>query len=343
MALEWFDGFEDYNSTFPIYNNPRYAASGTTWDTVVTYQVDGRFSDSKAYSLSGAGSPQLIYYNNPNTEFAAAISRTMSTRNDPTSSSYNLDGFAFSDGTATNDLCVAIKANGSIQVSRGSNPTTNILGTSATGLVAAGVWFHMGVEVVRHATTGSVNVYIDGVQVLALTNVNTGATEVTQTRICKMNSSAVFDDFYFCDEASWFGECRCSPRTVTADTTQKDFAPSTGSDNYACVDEVPAVTTDYVSSTTPGAVDLYETSDLPFNPLSVLGVKVTLVAAKDDITTRTYRGKVKSGGTVANGSTKSASSSYAITSDVFDKDPNTGSAWVKSGLDALQIGVEVVA
>ena len=308
-----------------------------------TYQVDGRFSDSKAFSLTSSASPQLIYYNEPNTEFAAAISRTMSTRNDPTSTSYNLDGFSFSDGTAANDLNVAIKANGSILVWRGSNPASNILGTSATGLISASVWFHLGVEVVRHATAGSVNVYVDGVQVLSLSNVNTGATAVNQTRICKMNSFAVFDDFYFCNEASWLGECRCSPLIVTADTAQKDFTPSTGSDNYACVDEVPAVTTDYVSSTTPGDVDLYETSDLSFNPVSILGIKATLVAAKDDITTRTYRSKIKSGGTTANGSTKSASSSYSITADIYDKDPNTGSAWIKSGIDALQIGVEVVA
>lgn len=344
MALEWFDGFEDYSTTFPIYNNRRYSVSGTSsWDIITTYQADGRFSDSKGISQTASASPQLIYFNEPGTELACGISKNQSARSDPTTG-YSLDGLSFYDGSNTaNNLNVGIKANGSIVVWRGTNAASNILATSAAGLVSANTWYHLGVELVRHASSGSVNVYVDGVQVISVTGVNTGSTSISQINICKFGGSAIIDDFYVCNEAAWLGECRSSPLVPNADTAQVDFTPSTGSDNYACVDESPPNTTDYVSSETPGDIDLYEISNMSFTPVSILGVKATIVAAKDDITTRTFRSKLKSGGTTANGDTHAASNSYGFASDIYDKDPNTGSAWIKSSVDALQIGVEVVA
>jgi hypothetical protein len=42
----------------------------------------------------------------------------------------------------------------------------------------------------------------------------------------------------------------------------KAFTPSTGTDNFACLDEAVPDTTDYVTASAPGATDTYELADL---------------------------------------------------------------------------------
>lgn len=232
---------------------------------------------------------------------------------------------------------------GAIVVSLGANPTSTILYTTSSGLVTAGTWYHLGAEVTRSSSTGTVNVYLNGVQVVALTNVNTGTSAIASVLLCRYNIVVNWDDWYVCNSATWLGECRCSPLVPTADTAQKDFTPSTGSSNYACVDEMPPNTTDWVSSNTVSARDLYDIADLLYTPLAIAGVKTTLVAKKDDITTRTFRSVVKSDTTTAFGATAAAVGTFNFVSDVFANDPNTSAPWTKSGIDALQVGMEIVA
>jgi hypothetical protein len=82
---------------------------------------------------------------------------------------------------------------------------------------------------------------------------------------------------------------------------------------------------------------------MPFSPLTIHAVQVVAAAKKDDATTRTYRTNVKSSSTTANGATKALATSYQIFSDVFETDPATSAAWTESGVNAMQVGPEVVS
>ena len=99
---------------------------------------------------------------------------------------------------------------------------------------------------------------------------------------------------------------------------------------------------DYVASGTVGDLDLYETGDLPFVPDSVHAVQVTTCARKDDAATREVRSKVKSGATTANGASHALTASYIYYRDIVEADPNTSEAWTSGGVNAIQIGPEVV-
>lgn len=346
MALVWFDGFEDHSTDFPT--KLRYSIKSTSFDSVVAYQQDGRFADSKSIYLgsSGASTAFGAFMPTPSMGVAAGCSIKQSSLNAPTASaSYNFDGLSFANDIDSDAVCVAVLVNGSIQAYRGTTPGSNILGTSVAGLISPDTWYHLGVELTRSTTTGTLNVYVDGVQVLALTGLNTYATPVAIVNICKafLTGTKYYDDFYMCDAASWLGECRSTPLVLTGDTAQKDFTPSTGADNYACVDELPPNKTDYVSSATAGAKDRYTVTDMSYTPTAILGLKVSSVVMKDDITTRTVRNTLKSGATNANGATKPLSSSYRFIEDIFAADPNTSAAWTKSGVDAVEVGIEVVS
>lgn len=338
MALIWWDGFENYDDA----NKLGLIYSVQT--SRLTFQQTGRFSDSKSLSSSSTVQRGDFYYPLPTNLTSIAVGISMNTNSlvDASSSIYLCQGFAFIDtsGADTNNIRVFIDGSGRVVVQRGTSTT---LGTSAV-VATAGSWVHMGVELVKHASAGTVTVYIDGVSVLALTGQNTSANAITRVGICiPYNAVCNIDDFYVCDSASWLGEARVTPLVPNADTAQKDFTPSTGSTNYTCVDESPPSTTDYVSSSTVGAKDLYDLTDMSFTPLNILGVKLTTYAAKDDITTRTIRNTLKSGSTSANGVTKALSSTPRFFDDIWTTDPNTSAAWTKSGVDALQAGMEVVA
>lgn len=341
MALIHFDGFEDHSTDFP--SDMRYGIT-SSWTIITTYQATGRFSDSKALSFSGSARAGLTY-NLPTAKNGVAVGASMQigTLANPATSS-NTSGFMFLDDSGNDVVNVGVQANGSVIAWRGTTPGTNVIATSVAGLVSSGAWFHLGVEITRNGSTGTLNVYVDGVQVIAATGVNTYASDISSVVLSKqVSTTGLFDDFYVCDTAAWLGECRSSPLVLTGDTAQKDFTPSTGSDNYACVDELPLNSTDYVSSATVGDKDRYTVTDLGYTPTAIVGVKVSTVANKDDITTRTLRNNLKSGGTNVNGTTRALSSSYRFIEDVFPNDPNTSTNWTKSGVDAIEVGMEVVA
>lgn len=343
MALVHFDGFEDYSTDTPASLRYGGQASTSNWNVTVTYQADGRFSDSKSLQLSASAQVYFDYFMPTGVSGAAAgISMKLSSLSTPTSGTAH-NGISFYNLARSDQVNVTVQANGAIVVWRASTVGSNTIATSSAGLVVPDAWFHLAAEITRSATTGTVNVYVDGVQVISATGANTYASDIAIVGVHKQGVIANFDDFYVCDSAAWLGEARSTPLVVTGDTAQIDFTPSTGVDNYACVDELPPNMSDYVTSDSPGDKDRYTVSDLSFAPVAILGVKVTALASKDDITTRTMRANLKSGSTTANGTTKALSSSYKFLEDIFPTDPDTSAAWIKSGVDAIEVGIEVVA
>jgi hypothetical protein len=91
-----------------------------------------------------------------------------------------------------------------------------------------------------------------------------------------------------------------------------------------------------------GDLDLYEVGDLPFTPESIHAVQVTMCARKDDAATREVRSKVKSGATSADGAVHAMAAIYQYFRDIHETDPDTAAASTSGGVNALQIGPEVV-
>lgn len=65
----------------------------------------------------------------------------------------------------------------------------------------------------------------------------------------------------------FIGDRRWEPITPTADLTYRQWTPSTGTDHYALIDEVPPNTTDYNSTYTVNAKDSFDVSP-PAGPTS---------------------------------------------------------------------------
>jgi hypothetical protein len=79
-----------------------------------------------------------------------------------------------------------------------------------------------------------------------------------------------------------------------------------------------------------------------FTPDTVHAVQVTMVARKDDAEARQVRTRLKSGTTTADGTTQGMATSYLPYGDLYETDPDTAMAWTPGGVNALQVGIEVV-
>lgn len=334
--LIWIDGFDTYGTVTASGNTlaQRYSTSAVTL-------VTGRFgglavNTSNGNSTIGANIPA-------GSTFAMGFAH----RANSLPASGTPAGIVFFQTSATVQACMTVGSDGSLTIGR-QDTTTNALATSAAGVIIVGVWNFIEIELVIHDTTGSFKVWVNGAQVISVTNVDTkGQASATADNFRFFPSSNVsgqdLDDLYICSTASRLGECRVETIRPNADTAQKDWTPSTGTNNSALVDETTSNgDTDYVSSSTVGHIDLYDMSDLSAVPATVLAVQTVVTAKKDDVGTREIRSKVKSGATTGNGATKTLAGSHATYRDIFVNNPATSAPFTGAEVQSVQVGIEVV-
>jgi hypothetical protein len=219
--------------------------------------------------------------------------------------------------------------------------TTTLIGSSAAAKLAQSTWAGIQLEIVRHASAGELRAWINGVLEIDLTGVNTGSLDFTNVWWDPQGASFM-DDFFLCDTATEHieGDHRIQTCYALGDTAQKDFSRSTGSNNYALVDEaVFNGDTDYVFSSTLGHKDLYQFA-LAEVPDTIKAVQTHMVARKNDAQLRILRSNLKSGGSTALGQQVAMGGSYVHIQDMFTVDPATGLPW--DGGFSVEAGPELV-
>jgi hypothetical protein len=216
-------------------------------------------------------------------------------------------------------------------------------------------WHHIEVEA-KYNNTGSLKVWIDGILQINTGSVdtfNSGTPATTNIAVASVPNTMTFliDDLVIWDEIGTdfvlapMGEHRILTRYPSADTAQKQFTASTGTDNYAMVDDAGMHDGDttYVQSTTIGHEDLYDVTDMGVTPLSIFAVAVNTRAKKTDTGAVTMKNHLKSGATDSAGAAAVLSGSYAQYADYYGKDPNGTIAWTAAAVDAAQIGFKYEA
>jgi hypothetical protein len=254
----------------------------------------------------------------------------------------------YGDAVSTLHLGVYTRANGSIEVLRGSTS----IAITAPGIVTANRWYFIEVKANINSTTGNVIVKINGQQVINFTgNTKNGGTAntidaVELIRAVDQDGNNTYDDFYICDGTgsapynTFLNEIRIHALTPNAAGSSTQFTPSAGA-NYTAVDELPYSATDYVSSGTVGFRDTYQLSDLPAGAGTVYAVQNVIIAKKTDAATIALRPAIKSGASVYYGTSAFLGGSDWAIQDLRTTDPNTSVSWTASGVNALEAGFEV--
>jgi len=188
--------------------------------------------------------------------------------------------------------------------------------------------------------SGSYDLHVDGQSVLsASADTQPGSSAfVDVVRIGKnVNSSMLpmFDDLVIDDQAGAFlTDWKINTVFPSADSVV-DGTPSTGSDNYAVVDENPANgDTDYVGSTS-GDEDRFSFPSV--SGTNVVAVVVTAVTRQTDASPFDITLIANQAGAPQ----AIGSSDYVAKSEVFETNPDTGLAWEISEVNSAEFGYKV--
>lgn len=237
----------------------------------------------------------------------------------------------------------AYRPNAGVPWHNASGAMTNLLGTSAVGVLPFNSWAYVELKTYLHGSAGTVVVRVNGVTVLDLTGQNTtvSSTSVSAIALCGM---AAWDDLYICDSSGstnndFLGDCRVDAHYPTADGTTHTWTPSTSTVHYSLIDETAPNTTDYNSTATLNAIDTFVTEDFKNTGGTIYGVQTNLCAIKEDAGVCTMAPVVRPASTdrVGTGFSPSADS-YLYFSNVYELNPETSAAWAESEFNATEFG-----
>lgn len=346
MAIEWIDGFDHYGGTHSGNNlaNARYQNMTSGASSSFSLQA-GRFGGRAIQHQGASGTFDILSGLAARSTFTigmALFRANLAVNNEVV--------YRVRSGTSE-QFWLGITPTGQVVVGRTDLSATIIATSVATPFTGTNIWRYLELELVIDNTAGEVRVWVDGVQVINVSSVDTqGQAGSTADGIKFFGIGATgggvsrIDDMYICTTATEHkGDCRIETLAPTADTADKDWGRSTGSDNYALVDEAQGdADTTYVTSSTVGNLDKYTMGNLSSAPAAIHAVQTVFTARKDDAATREVRSILDSSGTVANGATRNIGSAYSTYYDLYATDPNGGGAWSETRVNALLAGIETV-
>jgi hypothetical protein len=227
--------------------------------------------------------------------------------------------------------------------------------TSTFQLTASQGWTYFDLTAVISTTVGSVSLYVNNVQWLNVTGVNTQNTaNATFNRIQLENpfSSPSYEkDIYFLDNGTGVNTTRLGDITVgilwpNAAGVNQAWTNNGGSSQTNSVQDGISQTgtwpdgdATYISSSTTNQISDFAHQSLTLTG-SLFGVVHAMYTRKDDAGSRQIAGVCLSGSATAVGTTQSLGNSYQYFFDVLEDDPNTSAAWVVTGLNSATFGVK---
>jgi hypothetical protein len=341
-AYQFCDGFDTESSLSPLWE--------TTSGTITIGTAYRRFAPPAglpgqgAYFHSGGGSGGALARKNLLSNQATLICKVAYYQIAAVGASMNVVGVLDTAFQAA----LVVTSNGTLQVWRGWDTVgPTLLGQSGPGVIAPNLWYSIEVMFTINASAGAVEAWVNGVQVLNLTGLNTQYTSDAYANQVQLgdgnNLGCYFDDFRVWDgtgstQNAPLGASGLDSRIISklpsGAGSSAAFTPNGAAANWQCVDDNPPDgDTTYVSGASSGLIDDYAMPSAGLSTAPVMVVARSL-ARKDDGATRTLEIGVKSGSTYAYGAGVNLGSSYAYIDSCIALDPNTSAAWTAAGADA---------
>jgi hypothetical protein len=258
--------------------------------------------------------------------------------------------WSFRDGSNAVLVTVAVSTTGSLDVYRGDAFSGTLLGSSTGPVVTSNAWQHIEMRVFTNATTGSVEIKVEGVTVVNLTNQNTTATAMAQVSFrydSSVNSPgnptpfAAIKDLVIWNTSGTYNNTFMGPVVVYSLIPDADVAlnwtPSTGSNGYSILDNRPPDDTQYLSAGNSPIPQEYEASltNLPVDVTSVKAIQTVVRATKEDGGDGNLQITLRSGANTTSGANRPITASFTYWRDTFEADPTTLAPWTPGAVDAV--------
>jgi hypothetical protein len=252
-------------------------------------------------------------------------------------------------------VSVTTQNDGKINVARGTGAA---LATTTNAVITAATDHYVEVKVFTDNVSGTIEVWVDNVQVIDFTGdtQNAAAAGITSVRIQGMNSSALtrINDLYVLDAegAAPFNDrlalWQVDSSLPDGDGATQDFptlVPSSPTTPYTKVNEVePDDDTSYVESPDAGDIELFTMANLPaFAGSTIAAVQLNYLAKKGEMgANRAMHGITRPVLTVYHGTNQGlAYPDYQHFKEVWINNPETGLPWTEAEFNASQFGVEL--
>ncbi len=138
---------------------------------------------------------------------------------------------------------------------------------------------------------------------------------------------------------------RIAGKAVTGAGSNADWTPSSGSNNWDTVEEIPPSDSDYNYTNTIGHVDTFNIANCTESIASIEALQVNFNCAYEGTPTPSgIQSVLRHGGTdYASGTTILLPSSFGHRFQVYETNPGTGSAFTESDINNLEVGYESVS
>lgn len=260
---------------------------------------------------------------------------------------------SFRDLNNVAHIRISLNSAGNIVVYRNDNGGEVQIGITAAPVVIANAWRHMEFKVVLDVAAGSVEVRLEGTQVLLLAAIRTtsnlagavaSCAQVAQQSCQDASGPALYMKHYIlwdgttAQDNNFFGSCavyRCDPSADVA----LNWTPSAGVTGFDKINELtPDDDGSYISAPTPApAAYVCALTDLPATVTSVKSVMVVHRSRKTDGGDGNIQAGIVSGASTGNGVDRAITTAYTYWTDLFDLDPNGNIAWTKLAVNAAQL------
>jgi len=342
MALLFCDNFENWQSATETYPGPWLEANSTI-------RIN---TGSGAGGYATGSSPGTNFHLGVGCSNTATIIVNTRQATIPAATNGFSSFMRFLDG-ATVQASIAHKQNGRFAVYRGNFATE--LGESVNSFsLNSEEEYDLEVKITIHNTTGSVELRINGVVEISLTNVNTRAGTNNYLNLVRIGTSPTnsfvgykFKHFILMDTTDSTMNDFIGPVAVTSlrpneDGHYDDWTPNTG-DRFAAVNQ--AITdedTTYVTADTATDKVSFKLGNLPAGVTDVFGVFAQAQIKREAETTRIARMFLRSGlDDEPIGSAQGIGPTYAFRNAAVTVSPFTTNAFDVAEINDIELGMEI--
>lgn len=248
-------------------------------------------------------------------------------------------------------------SDGSFLVKRGNKSSGTLIAQTDPSVYGASAFYHFEMRSLVSATVGTCEIRINGVTVLNATGLNNAGTanvEFSQLRLENGSGGAggaayAVDDLFILDTTGSYNNDFLGDMAVLEDVPDADgtytgeWTPSTGSDQYAMIDEIPQDgDTSYDEATA-----VYDTMSVTFPDIDVsftgiACVELFHISRKTTAGDGSVQCRADSNGTEVAGDTDALTESYSGYRSVFEEDPDTATVWSVAAANAVEMILERV-
>lgn len=339
MAILQIDGFDHYTSAADIDRKWDSGSNISSFD-----QTAGRFGGGAA-NLGNTGFIELTTSGITTIVMGGAIQMS-SIHTSPSAGNQLM--LLYEAGQVFN---ISIENNGGyVQASLGSGGAAP-LGVSADPVFESNTWHYLEVKVVIAATaTGSVEVHVDGTQVLNLTSIvtsNGGNDQVTVSRWTSQGGAGLvyrWDDVYLADSGSILGDVRVDTIMPDGDGNYTELGTTVPASPTTHWDKVEELQDDDDTSYNQGAAanqrDTFTMENLTAITNQTIHAVQQFSLGKHDGTATNMRNKLRISATDYDGASQALTNAYEYYLEMWETNPNTSLAWAESEINGLESGME---